>query len=103
MRAEPLQPAGRPDAWRTHLLDVFDSLGIPPGTVADNVAASVAVYCRQFHPRGVQRTELTLLVARPFCAVGNQAAARSLSTPANDPIGVPRTYSNAPCSECTTA
>lgn len=75
MSACTLQPVGRPDAWRAHLQDVFDELGIAPGTVADNVAASVALYCRQFHPRGIQRGELVLLAARAFCAVGSKEAA----------------------------
>ncbi|MEN7973832.1 MAG: hypothetical protein ABFR47_08360 [Verrucomicrobiota bacterium] len=65
----------RRDAWVAHLQDVFQSLDISPGTMADNVSASVAMYCRQFHPQGVQRSDLMLLVARAFCAVNDRAAA----------------------------
>ncbi|MEN8255607.1 MAG: hypothetical protein ABFR33_09075 [Verrucomicrobiota bacterium] len=65
----------RQDVWATHLQDVFLSLEIPSGTMADNVSASVAMYCRQFHPQGVQRSDLVLLVARAFCAVNDRAAA----------------------------
>ncbi|VGO21595.1 hypothetical protein SCARR_03669 [Pontiella sulfatireligans] len=58
-----------------HLQDVFLSLGIPSGPMADNIAASVAMYCREFHPQGVQRSDLMLLIARAFCAVNDRAAA----------------------------
>ncbi|MDF7806491.1 hypothetical protein P4E94_03505 [Pontiellaceae bacterium B12219] len=63
------------DAWTVHLQDVFQSLEIPSGTMADNVSASIAMYCRKFHPRGVQRSDLVLLIARSFCAVNDRAAA----------------------------
>ena len=65
----------RQDAWTAHLQDVFQTLEIPSGTLADNLAASVAMYCRTFHPRGVQSDDLKLLIARAFCAVGDRAAA----------------------------
>ncbi len=65
----------RQDAWAAHLRDMFQTLEIPPGTLADNLAASVAMYCRKFHPRGLQSSELKLLIARAFCAVGDRAAA----------------------------
>ncbi len=65
----------RQDAWAAHLRDMFQALEIPPGTLADNLAASVAMYCRKFHPRGLQSSELKLLIARAFCAVGDRAAA----------------------------
>ncbi len=65
----------RQDAWAAHLREIFQTLEIPPGTVADNLAASVAMYCRTFHPKGVQSSDLSLLIARAFCAVGDRAAA----------------------------
>jgi hypothetical protein len=64
-----------PDAWSTHLQDMFQTLEIPPGTIADNLSASIAIYCRQSHPMGVQSADLKLLIARAFCAVGDRAAA----------------------------
>ncbi len=63
------------DAWAQHLQEVFQSLGISEGTLADNVSASVAMYCRSFHPHGVSTSDLKLLVVRAFCAVGDRAAA----------------------------
>lgn len=72
--AFPSQDA-RQDAWSAHVQDVFQQLGIPAGTVADNLAASISMYCRQFHPQGLQSRDLNLLVARAFCAVGDRAAA----------------------------
>lgn len=75
MRNATFQTLERQDAWRVHLNDVFQSLDIPPGTMADNVSASVAVYCREFHPHGVQRADLVLLIARAFCAVNDRASA----------------------------
>jgi len=66
----------RHDAWAAHLQEIFQSLEIPSGTLADNLAESVALYCRTFHPRGVQSADLKLLIARAFCAVGDRAAAR---------------------------
>jgi len=65
----------RQEVWATHVQEVFDRLGIPPGTVADNLGASISVYCRTFHPRGLRSDDLNLLVARAFCAVGDRAAA----------------------------
>jgi hypothetical protein len=46
--------------------------------MADNVSASVAMYCKQFHPHGVQRADLVLLIARAFCAVSDRAAAERI-------------------------
>ena len=63
------------DVWSEHLQDLFQTLEIPSGTVADNLVASVAMYCRKFHPQGVQSSDLKLLLARAFCAVGDRAAA----------------------------
>ena len=63
------------DAWSEHLRDVFQTLEIPPGTLADNLAASIAMYCREFHPQGLHSPDLKLLIARAFCAVGDRAAA----------------------------
>ena len=75
MRPQIFQAPQKQDAWRSHLQDVLRSLDIPPGPITDNVSASMAVYCRQFHPQGVQRSDLMLLVARAFCAVGDRAVA----------------------------
>jgi len=78
MRTAPLFQSleTRHDAWAAHLREIFQSLEIPSGTLADNLAESVALYCRTFHPRGVQSADLKLLIARAFCAVGDRAAAR---------------------------
>jgi hypothetical protein len=65
----------RQNVWAEHLREIFQTLEIPPGTLADNLIASVAMYCRKFHPRGVQSSDLKLLLARAFCAVGDRAAA----------------------------
>ncbi len=65
----------RQEAWTAHVQEVFDRLDIPSGTVADNLVASISMYCRKFHPRGLQTDDLNLLVARAFCAVGDRAAA----------------------------
>ncbi|MEE9367837.1 MAG: hypothetical protein V3V05_03125 [Pontiella sp.] len=75
MRSIAFQTVEEKDAWVEHLQEIFQSLDIPPGTMADNVAASVAMYCRQFHAQGVQRSELVLLIARAFCAVNDRGAA----------------------------
>ncbi len=65
----------RQEAWSAHVRDVFQTLGIPAGTVADNLVASLSMYCQKFHPGGLQSRDLNLLVARAFCAVGDRAAA----------------------------
>ncbi len=75
MRSAECQIVEPQDPWLGHLQDVFQRLGISPGTLADNVSASIAVYCRQFHPQGVQDSELVLLIARAFCAVNDRGAA----------------------------
>lgn len=75
MRTIVFEENEKQDAWTLHLQDVFQSLDISRGTMADNVAASVAMYCRQFHAAGVQRADLVLLIARAFCAVNDRAAA----------------------------
>jgi hypothetical protein len=75
MRLVYSQELEQQDAWTAHLQEIFQSLGISSGTMADNVSASVAAYCRQFHPSGVQRADLVLLIARAFCAVNDRGAA----------------------------
>ena len=75
MRSTAFQTLEKQDAWTIHLQEIFHSLDIPSGTMADNVSASVAMYCRQFHPQGVQRSDLVLLIARAFCAVNDRGAA----------------------------
>lgn len=65
----------RRDVWRDHLREILQALGIPPGTLADNLAASVSVYCRTFHSQGMQTSDLKLLIVRAFCAVGDRTAA----------------------------
>ena len=69
MRAAAFQTLEMQDAWTAHLQEVFQILEIPRGPFADNVASSVAMYCREFHPRGVQRGDLVLLIARAFSAI----------------------------------
>ncbi len=63
------------DVWSEHLRNVIESLGIPAGTVSENLAASIAVYCRQHHPGGIQQADLVLLIARAFCAINDRASA----------------------------
>jgi hypothetical protein len=75
MRQTPFQTISRQDPWKDHLLSLLHSFEIPCGTLADSVSTSVAVYCREFHPGGVQRSDLVLLIARAFCAVNERAAA----------------------------
>jgi hypothetical protein len=76
MKALALSVSAVPeDAWAEHLHDMFKTLDIRPGTIADNIAASVAAYCRKFHPQGLHTAELKLLIARAFCSVGDPAAA----------------------------
>ncbi|HEY5653059.1 MAG TPA: hypothetical protein VIR63_01675 [Pontiella sp.] len=66
------------ESWRNHLREIFHSLDIPPGHLADSIAASVAMYCREFCSHGVQHSDLMLLVARAFCSVSEQAAAERI-------------------------
>jgi len=74
-----LHPAAeRHDAWTRLLEEVFRSQGVPPGLLADSVAAGVGAYCRRHFPRGVKREELVLLAARAFCAVNERGAAARL-------------------------
>jgi hypothetical protein len=76
MRTTPAPVAqSREDAWTAHLRDVLRALDIPAGAVADNLTAGIALYCRQFHPRGLQSSDLRLLIARAFCAIDERAAA----------------------------
>lgn len=63
------------EAWSEHLREIFNALSIPSGTVAENLTASVAMYCRQFHPLGIQHSDLLLLIARAFCAINDREAA----------------------------
>jgi len=72
--SSPLLDA-RQDAWAEHLRDIFQTLEIPPGALADHLIASIAMYCRRFHPQGLRSSEIKLLIARAFCAVGDRAAA----------------------------
>ena len=66
------------EAWTEHLQELFVSIGLEPSPLLDNVTASVAMYCRQFHPHGIQRADLNLLVARALCAVRERAAAEQV-------------------------
>ncbi|MDZ8117957.1 hypothetical protein [Pontiella agarivorans] len=75
MRSSAFQTLDVQDAWAAHLQEVFQTLEIPKDPLADHVAASVAVYCRQYHPQGVQRADLVLLIARAFSAVNQRAVA----------------------------
>lgn len=64
------------DAWTEHLQAIFQSLDFPSGTLADNVSASVAMYCRHYHPRGLRHDDLVLLIARAFCTINERAMAK---------------------------
>jgi len=63
------------DAWTEHLQAIFQSLDIPSGNLTDSVSMSVAMYCRNFHPRGLRHDDLILLIARAFCAIHQRALA----------------------------
>ena len=65
----------RQEAWSEHVQDVFTQLEIPPSTMADNLVASISMYCRKFHSGGLQSRDLNLLIVRAFCAVGDRSAA----------------------------
>lgn len=75
MKLAAFQSTEQRDAWSIHVQDVFQSLDIPLDTASDHLVASVSMYCRKFHPNGVQSTDLKLLIARVFCAVGNRVTA----------------------------
>ncbi len=75
MSSRPFQPLEQQDAWKDLLQDVFASLEIDPDQTTEHVTSSLSIYCRQFHPGGVQRSDLMLLIARAFCAVNNKPAA----------------------------
>ena len=62
-------------AWSVHVTAVFEQLGFSSGPLADNLVESISMYCQKFHPRGLQTSDLSLLVARAFCSVGDRAAA----------------------------
>jgi hypothetical protein len=64
------------EAWASHLKDVFQTLGIPAGMQADHLAASIAMYCRKYHPGGLQSSDLKLLIVRAFCAIDDRPSAR---------------------------
>jgi hypothetical protein len=67
------------EAWSENLRELFESLEIPAGLASDNLVSGVAHYCQEFHPHGVQRADLVLLVARAFCVIGErESAARVL-------------------------
>ena len=63
------------DAWKEHLRDIFQSLDIPSGALAENVSTSVALYCRRSHPHGLRHDDLVLLIARAFCSINERALA----------------------------
>ncbi|MBT8045538.1 MAG: hypothetical protein KJN67_00095 [Pontiella sp.] len=69
MRNTLFQPLEHQAAWKAHLQDVFASLEIDPDHTTEQVSISLSLYCREFHPGGVQRSDLVLLIARAFCAV----------------------------------
>lgn len=76
MKPRPLPVLeARRDVWTDHLREILQTLGISSGILADNLVASVSMYCRTFHPQGVQTSDLKLLIARAFCAVGDRIAA----------------------------
>jgi hypothetical protein len=63
------------DAWSEHLRDIFRTLGLFSGTLTDNVSASVATYCRHYHPNGLRHDDLVLLIARAFCSINEKGLA----------------------------
>lgn len=67
------------EAWSEHLREMFQLLDIPSGAIADNLSASIALYCSHYHPHGIHQSDLVLLIARAFCAVNDRnSAARVL-------------------------
>ena len=72
MKAIAFHQVEKQEAWRVHLQDVVASVGIPSNTLTEHVAASVALYCRRFHPNGVAQNDLNLLLARALCTVGKR-------------------------------
>jgi len=71
-------PAAR-DAWTENLRALFELLNIPEGPESEHVRSGVALYCQEFHPHGLQRADLVLLVSRAFCAIHERdTAARVL-------------------------
>lgn len=72
------KPSDPQSVWSAHLQKLLRGLGIPLGTVEKNLSESLALYCRTYHPHGVRTSDMALLVARCFCAVGNQASAEKV-------------------------
>ncbi len=66
--------AGR-DAWSEHLREIFSSLNLPDDATTEHLIASVAQYCLHYHPQGVHRADLVLLIARAFCTINDRSAA----------------------------
>jgi hypothetical protein len=62
-------------AWSELLRELFHSLAIPQGPTTEHLTVSVARYCAQYCPAGVQRSDLVLLLARAFCAISDRASA----------------------------
>jgi hypothetical protein len=62
-------------AWAAHIREVFSQIGLPADTLADHLVTSISIYCKKFHPQGLQAHDLNLLIARACCAVGERTAA----------------------------
>lgn len=75
MRGGVVHAPEKEDAWAQHLRATMQQLGVSESPLAEHVSASIAVYCRTYHPHGVTTSDLKLLVARAFCALGERGAA----------------------------
>jgi len=75
--ANPYDPR---ETWAAHLQSAFNEAGIQAGNLSGHISESLALYCQEFHPRGVRTADLSLLIARTFCSVGDRdSAAKILS------------------------
>ncbi|MBN2163013.1 MAG: hypothetical protein JXR25_00895 [Pontiellaceae bacterium] len=63
------------DIWSDHLHGLLDELNLARGTEREHLVHSIAMYCRHFHPHGLQQSDLMLLIARALCAINDRASA----------------------------
>lgn len=64
--------------WLEYLQEIFRELDIPAENQTENLAQSIAAYCKTHHPHGVQNEELKLLIARAACAVDRPEVAKKV-------------------------
>ncbi|HEY5621839.1 MAG TPA: hypothetical protein VIR77_04480 [Pontiella sp.] len=61
-----------------HVQEIFVSLGIESDDLTEHIVKSLSLYCRKFCSRGVQRSDMVLLIARAFCAVNRRESAEQV-------------------------